>query len=176
MTSLWYEILPVTLESDQVVWLRRREDGEAHPWHIAHQAGLHPNDALLAHVERLFGEQFKPEASIIHSTSWRYCQRPERFLLTYFVVVPRRTWERCQDVRARMAASPVERGEAVRGDHLQPPERIEMNNVFAHALDHLAWLNCFDERIMAVLESAWGEVLETRRTQPAGYLPQMCDE
>ena len=64
----------------------------------------------------------------------------------------------------------------MRGDHLQPPERIEMNNVFAHALDHLAWLNCFDERIMAVLESGWGEVLETRRTQPAGYLPHMCDE
>ena len=50
MTSLWYEILPVTLESDQVVWLRRREDGEAHPWRIAHQAGLHPNDAVLAHL------------------------------------------------------------------------------------------------------------------------------
>ena len=69
MTSLWYEILPVTLELDQVVWLRRREDGETHPWRIAHQAGMHPNDAVFAHVERLFGERFEPEASIIHSTS-----------------------------------------------------------------------------------------------------------
>ena len=92
MLSLWYEILPVTLESDQVVWLRRREDGEALPWRIAHQAGLHPNDAVLEHVGRLFSEGFKPEASIIHSTSWRYCHRTERLLLTYLVVVPQRTW------------------------------------------------------------------------------------
>ena len=33
----------------------------------------------------------------------------------------------------------------MRGDHLHPPSRIEMNNVLAHALDHLAWLKCFLE-------------------------------
>ena len=150
MTSLWYEILPVTLKSDQVVWLRRREDGEAHPWRIAHQAGLHPNDAVLEHVERL--------------------------LLTYLVVVPRRTWEYCQVERARIIGSPVEMREPARGDHLHPPSRIEMNNVLAHALDHLAWLKCFDSRIMAVLESGWGEVLETRLPTPAGYVSQACYE
>jgi hypothetical protein len=51
-----------------------------------------------------------------------------------------------------------------------------MNNVLAHALDHLAWLKCFDERIMAALESGWGEVLETRLPKPAGYASQTCDE
>jgi hypothetical protein len=40
----------------------------------------------------------------------------------------------------------------------------------AHTLDHLAWLKRFDERIMAVLESGWGEVLETRLPKPAGYV------
>jgi hypothetical protein len=176
MTSLWYEILPVTLELDQVVWLRRREDGETHPWRIAHQAGMHPNDAVLEHVERLFGERFEPEASIIHSTSWRYCHRTERLLLTYLVVVPQRTWECCEVERARIVAEPVEMGEPVRGDHLHPPSRIEMNNVLAHTLDHLAWLKRFDERIMAVLESGWGEVLETRLPTPAGYVSHACDE
>ncbi len=176
MTSLWYEILPVTLESDQVVWLRRREDGEAHTWRIVHQAGLHPNDAVLAHVERLFGEVFEPEASIIHSTSWRYCHRTDRLLLTYLVVLPQRTWGYCQAERERMVAQRVEKGEPARGDHLYPPGRIEMNSILAHALDHLAWLKCFDERIKAVLESGWGEVLETRRPKPAGYVSQTCHE
>ena len=75
-----------------------------------------------------------------------------------------------------MVAEPVGMGELVRGDHLHPPERIEMNNVFTHALDHLAWLRCFDEKVMAVLESGWREVLETRRPKPAGYISQTCDE
>jgi hypothetical protein len=176
MTALWYEILPVTLESDQVVWLLRQEDGEAHPWQIGHQAGSHPNDAVLKHVERLFGERFEPEASIIHSTSWRYCQRMERLLLTYLVVVPQRTWRCCQAERASMVAEPVENGEPVRGDHLHPPGTIEMINVLAHALDHLAWLKCFDERIMAVLELEWGEALQTRQPKPAGYISQTCYE
>jgi hypothetical protein len=34
MTAIWYEILPVTLESDHVVLLRRREDGEAQSWQV----------------------------------------------------------------------------------------------------------------------------------------------
>jgi hypothetical protein len=159
-----------------VVWLRRREDGEAHPWRIAHQAGMHPNDAVLEHVERLFGERFEPGASIIHSTSWRYCHRTECLLLTYLVVVPQRTWECCEVERARIVGSPVEMGEPVRGDHLHPPSRIEMNNVLAHTVDHLVWLKRFDERIMAVLESGWGEVLETRLPKPAGYVSQTCYE
>ena len=92
------------------------------------------------------------------------------------MVVPQRTWECCEVERARIVAEPVEMGEPVRGDHLHPPSRIEMNNILAHTLDHLAWLKRFDERIMAVLESGWGEVLETRLPKPAGYVSQTCYE
>jgi hypothetical protein len=92
MTSIWYEILPVTLESDQVLLLRRREDGEAHTWQVLHQAGRHPNATVLEHVARFFGELFEPDGSIVHSTSWRYCDRSDRLILT--VVYPN-SWRIC---------------------------------------------------------------------------------
>ena len=110
------------------------------------------------------------------STSWRYCHRTDRLLLTYLVVLPQRAWGCWLAERGRMVAQQVGKEEAVRGDHLRPPGRIEMNSVLAHALDHLAWLKCYDERIKAVLESGWGVVLETRRPRPAGYVSQTCQE
>jgi len=176
MTSIWYEILPVTLESDHVVLLRRREDGEAHTWQVFHQAGRHPNETVLEHVERCFGELFEPDGSIVHSTSWRYCSRTDRLILTYLVVLPQRTWRGCRAASHRLVAQHVGKGEQVRGDHLQPPGSIEMNNILAHALDHLALLRCSDASINAVLESGWLQVLETRLPQPAGYVARICHE
>jgi len=172
MTSIWYEILPVTVESDHIVLLRRREDGEAHTWQVLHQAGRHPNETVLEHVERCLGELFEPDGSIVHSTSWRYCYRTDRIILTYLVVLPQRTWMCYRAASNRMVAQPVGKGEQVRGDHLQPPERIEMNQILAHALDHLALLQCSDASINAVLESSWLQVLETRLPKPAGYVAQ----
>jgi hypothetical protein len=43
-------------------------------------------------------------------------------------------------------------------------------HILAHALDHLALLNCCDESIKAVLETGWLETLATRLPKPAGYL------
>jgi hypothetical protein len=176
MTSIWYEILPVTLESDQVVVLRRREDGEAHTWQVLHQAGRHPNATVLEHVARFFGELFEPDGSIVHSTSWRYCDRSDRLILTYLVVLPQHTWRCCRAARNRLVAQPVGKGEQVRGDHLQPPGRIEMNHILAHALDHLALLKRSDASINAVLESSWVQVLETRLPKPAGYVARAYHE
>ncbi len=176
MTSIWYEILPVTLESDHVVLLRRREDGEAHTWHVLHQAGRHPNETVLEHVERFFGDLFEPDASIVHSTSWRYCHRTERIILTYLVVLPQRVWRCCRAASDRIVAQRLGKVERVHGDNLHPPGRIEMNNVLAHALDHLALLNCYDGSINAVLESGWLQVLEVRLPKPAGYVAQTCHE
>jgi hypothetical protein len=45
-----------------------------------------------------------------------------------------------------------------------------MNNILAHALDHLALLKSSDASINAVLESSWMQALETRLPQPAGYV------
>jgi len=42
-----------------------------------------------------------------------------------------------------------------------------MNNILAHALDHLALLKCADASINAVLEAGWLLVLETRLPKPA---------
>ena len=42
--------------------------------------------------------------------------------------------------------------------------------ILAHALDHLALLNCCDESIKSVLETGWLETLATRLPKPAGYL------
>jgi hypothetical protein len=170
MTSIWYEILPVTLESDQVVVLRRREDGEAQPWQVFHQAGRHPNATVLEHVAHCFGELFEPEGLIVHSTSWRYCDRSDRLILTYLVVLPQRTWRGCRTGSHRLVAYPVGQVEPARGDHLQPPEHIEMNHILAHALDHLALLRSSDASISAVLESGWLHVLELRLPKPAGYV------
>ena len=170
MTSIWYEILPVTLESDDVLMLHRREDGEAQSWLVSHQAGTHPNDAILAHVERFFGDLFEPGASIVHSTSWRYCPQSERLILTYLVVLPQRAWRSCPTARERFIAQRVGKVEQAHGDNLHAPGQIEPGNIIAHALDHLALLNSSDTSINAVLEAGWPEVLGARLPRPAGYV------
>jgi deazaflavin-dependent oxidoreductase (nitroreductase family) len=71
------------------------------------------------------------------------------------VVLPQRAWSDNRVARDRMMARRLGKVEQARGDHLSPPERIEVNNVLAHALDHLAMLSTSDERIIAVLESGW---------------------
>lgn len=58
----------------------------------------------------------------------------------------------------------------MQGDNLHAPKEIEVDNVLAHALDHLALLNCSDESINAVLETGWMEVLQVRLPKPAGYV------
>ena len=176
MTTIWYEILPVSLESDHVVLLRRREDGEVQPWQVVHQTGRHPNETVLEHVARCLGELFEPDGSIVHSTSWRYCDRSDRLILTYLVVLPQRTWKGCQIASHRLVAQRVGKEEPARGDHLQPPRKIEMNHILAHALDHLTLLRYSDVSINATLESGWLQVLETRRPKPAGYIAQAGHE
>ncbi len=170
MTSIWYEILPVTLELNHVVMLRRREDSDAPSWLVSHQCPMHPNDAVIEHLKLFFGDLFEPRASIVHSTSWRYCSRTERLILTYLVVLPQSTWICCRAASDRVVAQRVGKIEQVQGDNLHPPERIEAGNILAHALDHLALLICYDESIKAVLESGWLDTLATRLPKPAGYL------
>jgi hypothetical protein len=169
MTSIWYEILPVTLESNQVVKLHRREDGETQTWLVSPQQGMHPNNVVLEGLVEFFGDVFEPEASIIHSTSWRYCKQSEHLILTYLIVLPQRPWIRCWAARGRIAMQHVGVVEQVHGDNLHPPEKIELDNLLAHALDHLALLSYYDASIKAVLEAGWLDVLQTRQSQPAGY-------
>src|SRR6266702_2465404 len=88
------EILLVTLESNQVAFLRRPLDGQAASWLVPHPPDMHPNDTVLQHLTAFFGELFEPEAAIVHSTSWRYDRQMGQLILTYLVVLPQRAWMR----------------------------------------------------------------------------------
>jgi len=171
MIPIWYEILPVTLESNHIVLLRRHEDGEELPWLAPHQPGIHPNEGVLRHLAAFFGEVFEPRGSIVHSTSWRYSSQDEQLILTYLVVLPQRSWTRCWAAAGRILLQPLGAIEQVGGNHLYPPERIEVVHVLAHALDHLAWLGRYDVSIKAVLSTEWLEALRTRSPRPAGHFP-----
>jgi uncharacterized protein YndB with AHSA1/START domain len=127
-------------------------------------------DAVIESLVRFFGSAFEPAASIVHSTSWRYCIQTGRIILTFLVVLPQRSWMRCWTTSGRIITQRLGKVEQAHGDNLHPPDRIELDNLLAHALDHLALLHSYDESIMAVLESAWLKVLQKRQPKPAGYL------
>ena len=164
------EILPVTLESNQVVLLRRPTDSQASSWLVTHQPGRHPNEAVLQHVAAFFGEVFEPRASIVHSTSWRYECEMVRLVLTYLVVLPQRAWMQQWEATERILFEYVGAIQKVQGDNLSPPERMKMDYVRAHALDHLALLSHDDRSIQAVLTPEWMDVLRPRLPKPAGFV------
>ena len=88
------EILPVTLEAVQVVFLCRSTDGPRSSWLVPHHAGIHPNGTVLLLQAAFLARVFKPETYIVHSTSLRYDSRMQRLILTYLVVLPQRAWMR----------------------------------------------------------------------------------
>ena len=173
MTTIWYEILPIMLDSDHVVVLRRCEDGEVSSWLAPHQPGICPNETVLEHLAGFFGEIFEPQKSIVHSTSWRYDHEVERLILTYLVVLPKQLQASLCTATRRISMQHVKAIEKVYGDNLRPPTRIEVDNVLAHALDHLALLSHYDKSIQSLLQSEWLDVLQTRLPKPAGYCPSI---
>jgi hypothetical protein len=160
----------VTLESDQVVFLRRPLDSQAASWLVPHQPDMHPNDTVLQHVTAFFGELFEPEASIVHSTSWRYDRQMGQLILTYLVVLPQRAWMRYWAATGRIRMERVGAIEKVQGDNLFPPQHMKRDAVLAHALDHLALLSRDDRSIQAVLAPQWRGILQTRLPKPAGFV------
>jgi len=164
------EILPVTLESNQVAFLRHPLDSQTASWLVPLQPGVHPNDTVLQHVRAFFGELFEPEASIVHSTSWRYDQQKGRLILTYLVVLPQRTGIGHWAATGCMRIECLGAIEKVQGDNLFPPQRIKRDEVLAHALDHLALLSRDDSGIQAVLTPEWLGILQTRLPKPAGFV------
>jgi len=164
------EILPVTLESNQVIFLRRPLDSQAASWLVPHEPGMHPNDTVLQHVTAFFGELFEPEASIVHSTSWRYDRQMGQLILTYLVVLPQRAWMCHWAVTGRIRMERIGAIEKVQGDNLFPPQHMKRDDVLAHALDHLALLSRDDRGIQAVLAPEWMGILQTRLPKPAGFV------
>ena len=162
------EILPITLEAQQMLFLRRPTDSYGASWLVPHHEDMHPSDTVLLHLLSYFDGVFEPDASIVHSTSWRYDRRVGQVILTFLVVLPQRTWMRQWEAAERLHFERIGDISKVYGDNLSPPVSLERDAVLAHALDHLALLSRDDMHIQAVLMPEWMDVLKLRLPKPAG--------
>ena len=160
MTSIWYEVFPVTLESKQVVLIRHDREENFSPWMIPNLPNIHPNI-------------FDRGQTIVHSTSWRYESEDDHVILTYLAVLPQGNWLDQLVIAQRISIEFVGALETQFGDHLFAPLQFDQRNVLAHALDHLASLSTYDPAIQAVLEPEWEEILRPRLPKSAGCL-QRC--
>lgn len=64
----------------------------------------------------------------------------ERLILTYLVVLPHRAWMHQWAAEGCISIERIGAIEKVQGNNLFPPDRMERDDVLAHALDHLALL------------------------------------
>jgi hypothetical protein len=70
MIAIWYELLPVTLKADHVVWLHPGAVREAHPWHIARLTQLTDLD-LRGCARRIHAAQLHALDGLPHLTMLR---------------------------------------------------------------------------------------------------------
>ena len=173
MTSIWYEVFPVTLVSKQVALIRQHREENFSPWMIANLPNIHPNEIVVNHLATVLDDMFDPGQTIVHSTSWRYEKEDDHVILSYLAVLPQGNWLEQLVMVQRISIEWVEALEPRYGDHLSAPLQIDRRNVLAHALDHLASLSTYDPAIQAILEPEWREVLKPRLPKSAGCL-QRC--
>jgi hypothetical protein len=173
MTSIWYEVFPVTLEAKQVVLIRHDREEDFSPWMIANLPNIHPNEIVVNHLATTFDDIFDRGQTIVHSTSWRYENDDDHVILTYLAVLPQGQWLDQLVMAQRISIEFVGALETRYGDHLFAPLQFDRRNVLAHALDHLASLSTYDPAIQKVLEPEWREVLKPRLPKSAGCL-QKC--
>jgi hypothetical protein len=173
MTSIWYEVFPVTLVSKQVALIRHHREENFSPWMIPNQPNIHPNELVVNHLANVFDDIFDPGQTIVHSTSWRYENEDDHVILTYLAVLPQGCWLDQLVTAQHISIELVGALETQYGDHLFAPFQLDRRNVLAHALDHLASLSTYDPAIQAVLEPEWGVVLRPRLPKSAGCL-QRC--
>ncbi|GHO63915.1 hypothetical protein KSC_028070 [Ktedonobacter sp. SOSP1-52] len=170
MTEISYEVFPITLREQHVVLLQDQHASRLTPWMIPHQPHLHPNTQIIQALTRSLREEFQPEKSVVHSTSWRYEEAEDHLLLTYLAILPQGqlldTWLEA----AHMTQEPIGDLHLAQGNNLHPPAHITHQNVLAHALDHLALLITSDPAIETVLGAEWHAILRYRRPQGAGRL------
>jgi hypothetical protein len=173
MTSIWYEVFPVTLVFKQVALIRNYREENFSPWMIPNLPNIHPNKIVVNHLATIFDDKFDPCQTIVHSTSWRFENEVDHVILTYLAVLPQGRWIDQLVAAQCISVEPIGMLETQYGDHLFAPVQLERRNVLAHALDHLASLSTYDPAIQAVLEPEWGEILEPRLPKSAGCL-QRC--
>jgi hypothetical protein len=169
--SLWCEILPITLHAGQIVYIERGQD-TATAWHEPYNSGAHPSDLVRASVEAFFGTELDPRASVIHSTAWRYEHTNTvsgRLILTYLVVLPSMSCAPSFSA-GQLMLQHVGAGMVARSGTLGQPERLAMQHILAHALDHLTLLLETDFAIWRALGPQWRAALAQRQRRPAGEL------
>lgn len=115
------------------------------PWLIETHGNAHPLDLVRSITARVVGE-----ASLLHSTSWRW--DAGAVVLTFLVVVSK-------ELARGMDAEPVERSALARGGAVDAPESIRWREVLEHALRHLAWLAKDDDVVGATLDGGWRDAL-----------------
>ena len=168
---LWCEILPITLQNGQIMYIQRGQDA-AVAWHEPYDPSVHPSDIVRARVEAFFGSMLDPRASVVHSTAWRYeysSTASGRLILTYLAVLPSMCCAPCCPA-GQLMLQPVGAGMVARSGTLDPPERLALEHILAHALDHLALLLETDFAIWRVLGPQWRAALAQRQRWPAGEL------
>ena len=170
MTSIWYEVFPVTLVSKQVALIQYHREQNLSPWMIPNLPNIHPNEIVVNHLATVFDDNFDPDQTIVHSTSWRYENEDDHVILTYLAVLSQGLWLDQLLTTQCICVESIGVLETRYGDHLFPPVQLERYNVLAHALDHLASLSTYDPSIQAVLEPEWEEVLRQRLPKSAGCL------
>ena len=167
---LWYEILPITLHTGQILYLQRNQDTTA-AWHEPFDPSAHPSDIVRARVEAFFGSMLDPRASVVHSTAWRYegSTASGRLILTYLVALPS-TCSASSYSAGQLMLQPLGTSMVARSGTLAPPEWVALEHILAHALDHLTLLLETDFAIWRALGPQWRAALSQRQRRPAGEL------
>ena len=161
---LWCEILPITLQAGQIMYIQRGQDTAA-AWHEPYDPISHPSDIVRACVEAFFGSMLDPCASVVHSTAWRYessSTASGRLILTYLAVLPSICCAPSWPARQLML-QPVRAGMVARSGTLGPPERVALQHILALTLDHLALLLETDFAIWRALGPLWRAALTQRQ-------------
>jgi hypothetical protein len=168
---LWCEILPITLQAGQILYIQRGQD-TATAWHESYDPSVHPSDMVRAGVEAFFGTRLEPHESVIHSTAWRYehsSTASGRLILTYLAVLPSICYTPSCPAE-QLILQRVGAGNVARSGTLAPPDQLALPHVLAHALDHLALLLETDFAIWRALGPPWRAALAQRQRWPAGEL------
>jgi len=66
MTSIWYEVFPVTIVSQQAMLIRSQQSEKDAAWMIAERTQLHPSDRVVQHLTTFFNDAFAPDHMIVH--------------------------------------------------------------------------------------------------------------
>lgn len=145
------EILPLYLKDGRLV--RYAPDG-SDSWQVRLDPAMHPGEVAITELDSL-----ECAPTVIHSTSWRL--NDAQLVLTYAAVVSSPI-----SPTSGFRSIAVESQDLAIGTATGAPEAIDVEEVAAHALRHLAWLSQRDEPIGNALGEAWKAALAAYEPEP----------